>query len=222
MDQAGVLNQGTKTIVQRNIRELSSVEGNIMSVAEKDRDIKTILVTSCGAGEGKTISAISMAYGLCNDTNLKVLLVDGNLHTPKIHSLFNVENKPGLSDFILNNEINVFRDTEFRYLTVMPQGTEISNPLDVFRSLDFRDKLQKLRGMFDYVIFDGHSILASSDVSVAARYFDGVVVVLECEKTKWEVLEMAAEKIKKLKANIIGVVLNKRKYYIPRILYGKI
>jgi capsular exopolysaccharide synthesis family protein len=222
MPETGTLSQDIKGIVDRNKRELSSVEGNIFSVAGAGKDIKTVLVTSCNASEGKTISAISMAYGLYNETNLKILLVDGNLRTPTLHSLFRVKSEPGLSDFVLNNATNVFKETEFSNLVIMPHGTAISNPLDIYRSKDFKTKLDSLREMFDYVIFDSHSILSASDTSIAARHFDGVVIVVECEKTKWEVLQMASEKIQKLRGNIIGVVMNKRKYYIPRALYGKI
>ncbi|TAN43232.1 MAG: hypothetical protein EPN22_10410 [Nitrospirae bacterium] len=218
----GVVSEKTREIITKNRRELSEVEGNILSLAGKDKDVRTILVTSCNNSEGKTISAISLAYALCNETNLNVLLVDGNLQRPKMHELFNVAESPGLSDFILNGAVNVFKETEFERLMVMPAGTKTSNTLDVFRATDFGDKLAMLRDKFDYVIFDSSSILGSSDTSVAAQKFDGVVFVLECEKTKWEVLQMAVDKVIKLRGHVMGVIMNKRKYYIPRFLYGKI
>lgn len=216
----GTLSPDIRDIVKENSKDLSSVEGNILSVSHNGKDIKTILVTSCTNSEGKTISAISMAYGLSNETNLKILLVDGNLRAPKLYNLFGVESEPGLSDFIIRNETNVFRNTEFNNLVVMPHGTATANPLDIYRSKDFKSRLDSLEKMFDYVIFDSHSILSASDTSIAARYFDGVVIVLECENTRREVLQTATEKIKKLNGNIIGVVMNKRKYYIPPALYG--
>jgi Mrp family chromosome partitioning ATPase len=75
---------------------------------------------------------------------------------------------------------------------------------------------------FDYVVFDGDSAMASSEAVILAKQFDGVVFVVECEKTKWEVLELAKEKITNVGGNILGVVLNRRRFYIPRGLYGKI
>ncbi|MBF0327743.1 MAG: CpsD/CapB family tyrosine-protein kinase [Nitrospirae bacterium] len=218
----GTLSERVREIITKNRRELSEVEGNILSLAAKDKDVRTIFVTSCNNSEGKTISAISLAYALYNETNLNVLLVDGNLQRPKLHELFNVEQSPGLSDFVLEGSVNVFRETEFERLMVMPAGTKISNTLDVFRATDFGEKMAMLRDKFDYVIVDSSSILGSSDTSVAAQKFDGVVFVLECEKTKWEVLQMAVDKVVKLRGHVLGVVMNKRKYYIPRFLYGKI
>ena len=82
--------------------------------------------------------------------------------------------------------------------------------------------MASLRSRFDYVFFDTGPVLNSSDVALMARHFDGVIVVVECERTKWEVLELAKAKIVNVNGKILGVVLNKRQYYIPAGLYGKI
>jgi protein-tyrosine kinase len=80
-------------------------------------------------------------------------------------------------------------------------------------------RLGEVREQFDYVIFDGNSVFGSSEVVSFAKHFDAVVLVVECEKTKWEVLQMASEKIQKAGGDVLGVVLNKRKYYIPDSIY---
>jgi Mrp family chromosome partitioning ATPase len=86
----------------------------------------------------------------------------------------------------------------------------------------FAGKLKSLMARFDYVVFDGDSLLTSSNASMIVKHFDGVVLVVECERTKWEVLRLAREKVQNVGGNVLGVVLNKRRYYIPRGLYGKI
>ncbi|MCC6347288.1 MAG: CpsD/CapB family tyrosine-protein kinase [Nitrospirales bacterium] len=222
MTAPGALSQEVKSLLAKNDRELASIEGNILSMTGSGRDLKTLLVTSCHPREGKTLSAISIAYGLFQETNLKVLLVDGNLRAPRLNALFSVAEEPGFADFVMKDADNVFRETEFENFMVMPHGSATANPLDIYRSPLFGGKVEMLRSMFDYVVFDGGPILGTSDMSVAARHFDGVLVVLECERTKWEILEMAVTKIRKLRGNVIGTVMNRRKYYIPRYLYGKI
>lgn len=223
MATAGTLDGNIRNILNRNSREFSSIEGNILSTqTDKSKAVKTLLVTSCTRGEGKTLSSISIAYGLNKETNLKVLLVDGNLRSPRLHEHFNVAGEPGLSDFVLKDEGNVFKETEYENVMLMPHGSSVSNPLDVFRSPQFGAKVEILKGMFDYVVFDGSAVLGSSDMTVAARHFDGVLIVLECEKTKWEVIQLAIDKITKLRGNVIGAVMNRRKFYIPKVLYGKI
>jgi capsular exopolysaccharide synthesis family protein len=223
MKKIGMLSQDLKTELMENGRELSAVEGNLLSVAES-RHIKKIFITSCFTSEGKTVSAISMAYALSTSANAKVLLVDGNLHFPKIHELFNVKAIPGLSDLLIANAdySSVVRETEYQSLNIMPHGTGISDTLGVFRSKIFKDKLDFLSQSFDYIIFDGSSILSSSEAALTAKHFDGIILVIECEKTKWEVVQLAIEKIRNVGGIILGVVLNKRKFYIPKILYGKI
>jgi capsular exopolysaccharide synthesis family protein len=223
MSEIGKLSQSLKSLLMDNIGELSSVQANLLS-ASSDKDIKTLFITSCYALEGKTISAISMAYGLSTNANAKVLLVDGNPYSPKIHELFNVNRSPGLSDMLLSkaeyNELLI--RTEYENLAIIPNGTKVSNMIDIFRSETFKDKLNFLKQRVDYLILDGPSVLSSSDASVISKHFDGVILVVECEKTRWEVVQLAKDRIDKIGGNILGIILNRRKYYIPKALYGKI
>jgi len=220
VNQAGVLSKKLKKILLKNVGELHAIKGNLLSVA-KNKKIKTILVTSSKPAEGKTVTAINMACGF-SYTRSKVILIDGNLHEPCIHKMFNVSDTPGLSDiFTSNQEFNndVLRETEYKWLSVMPCGTKIDNTFDVFEIDTFKEKLDFMKKDFDYVILDGHSILSSSDVPLVAKYFDGIVMVVECEMTKWEVVQQAKERLENVGGNILGIVLNKRRYHIPRMFY---
>jgi protein-tyrosine kinase len=223
MNEFGILNEDLKLKIFDNLKELSTIEGNILGAA-REREVKTILVTSCNPLEGKTITAISMAFALATKSNYRVILVDGNLQSPKIHELFNVGPFPGLSELLtLKAEIKeVARGTDFGNLVIIPHGSDAYKKLDSFESETFKDKLNYMRQNSDYVIFDAQSVSGTSDVPVISKYFDGIILVVECEKTRWEVLQQAKEKIISIGGNILGVVLNKRIYYIPVKLYGKI
>jgi len=224
MTETGVLSQNIKKQIAGNLLELSSVKGNLLS-ASGDREIKSLYVTSCHPQEGKTTYAMSMAYALSNEAYEKVLLVDGNFQSPKIHSLFNISSDPGLSDLLVAKTAydEAVRKTEYENLDIIPIGSELPNILDVLTSREFNLELSSLKETSDndYVIFDGHSLFGTSDASVVSRFFDGIILVVECEKTRWEVVQLAKEKLTKAGGNIIGVVMNKRKYYIPKVLYGK-
>ena len=218
-NQTGVLSEKIKEILKKSAGELGSLKGNLLS-SSKGKEIKTILVTSSKPSEGKTVSAVNIACGL-SETMAKVLLVDGNLHNPCIHKLFNVSNSPGLSDLFASNTANgeILKETEYELLTIMSCGTKQHNAIDVFKSERFKEKLDLWKKEFDYVVVDGNSILSSSEVSLIAKHFDGIVMVVECEKTKWEVVQQAQEKLNNVGGNILGVVLNKRSYNIPGIFY---
>ncbi len=222
MSESGVLNEDLKLKIFDNLKELSTMEGNILGAA-REREIKTILVTSCNPLEGKTITAISMAFALTAKSNYRVILLDGNLQSPRIHELFNVVPFPGLSELLtLKTEIKeVARGTDLGNLVIIPHGSDTYKKLDSFDPETFSDKLNYLRQNFDYVIFDAQSLSGTSDVPLISKYFDGIVFVVECEKTRWEVLQQAKEKVSSIGGNILGVVLNKRIYYIPEKLYAK-
>jgi capsular exopolysaccharide synthesis family protein len=224
MNAVGVLSENLKSAIFKNLKELSTIEGNIASFASDKQPIKTILVTSCSPLEGKTVSSISMALALSIEANAKVVLIEGNISSPRIHELFNIDTVPGLSDLLISraNLNETMRKTEFKNLTIIPSGSDISKKLDVFETERLQDLLGSLKKDFDYVIVDGQSVSGSSDVSIVSKYFDGIVFVVECEKTRWEVLQQSKEKIKGVGGKILGVVLNKRIYYIPEKLYGKI
>ena len=219
-NKIGKLSQTVKEIIENNMSELSAIKGNLLS-ATKGVDVKTFLISSSKPGEGKTIAAISMALGLAA-LKSRVLLIDGNLRNPTLHQHFNIDVTPGLSDLFLSNaDYNeVLHGTEQSELMVLPSGTKIYDSVEIFKSELFKKKLEDLKQMFDYVILDGHSILVSSDISLIAKYFDGTIIVVESEKTKREVVCLAKEKISNVGGNPIGAVLNRRKYYIPKVLYG--
>ena len=224
MGIVGKLSQDMISLMLQNARELASIEGNILSSA-RDKEIRTMYVTSCKAKEGKTVSAISMAYTLSNKTNFKVLLIEGNLYYPKLSESFNVNNSYGFSDLIASDmDLNdVLIKTEHDNLNLITHGSQKSHTLDVVRlNAFFCNKFNAVKQKFNYVIFDGCSVFGFSDLPIIARHFDGILFAVECEQTKWEMFQQAKEKVELAGGHILGAVMNKRKLYIPKMLYGKI
>lgn len=224
MGIVGRLSQDMISLMSQNARELASIEGNILSSA-REKEIRTMYVTSCKAKEGKTVSAISMAYTLSNKTNFKVLLVEGNLYYPKLSESFNVNNSYGFSDLIASDmDLNdVLIKTEHDNLSLITHGSQKSHTLDVVRlNAFFCNRFNAVKQKFNYVIFDGCSVFGFSDVPIIARHFDGMLFIVECEQTKWEMFQQAKEKVELAGGHILGAVMNKRKFYIPKMLYGKI
>lgn len=204
----------------RNIGELSQIEGNF---AGQNASAKTIYVTSCFNGEGKTISAISLGHGLTFNGNHKVLIVDINPRTQSLHKLYGTPNAPGLIQ-ILRDEPgadDAIRETKYPNISILPFGDAGSVRPNLLRGNRLANLMEELKNNYDYIIIDGHSVLASSDAAMVASKMDGIVIVIQCEKTKWEVVQTASEKIRIVGGKLLGTVLNRRKYYIPSFLYGK-
>lgn len=218
----GKLDPQMQSLVSLNMGVLAGIQGSIIS-ASANRQVKTILVTSCNRREGKTLTAICSAFALSGNANADVLLVDGNFSAPKLHEHFSAPLSPGFSHLLeaKMEAKDVLVKTAYQRLLLLPQGGTSISLTDLYRSKNFETQISWFKSNFDYVIYDGSSIFGASDASAIARYFDGIVLVVECERTRWEVLRDASERITKAGGQILGVVLNKRHYYIPKAFYGR-
>jgi len=205
-------------ILARNIGELSQAEGNLAALSAKAR---TIFVTSCFNGEGKTTAAVSMAHALTINGISKVLLIDGNPRTHRLHELYGTEDAPGLLQLIAGTAGvgEVVRETKYPHVYVMPFGEKNGARPNLLKDGRLRETMEMLREHYDYVLMDGHSAMASSDAVMVASCFEGTLLVVECERTKWEVVQMTSEKIRMVGGHVLGTILNRRRYYIPRLLY---
>lgn len=201
-------------------RELSMVEANLLAA---NRSAATIYVTSCFRGEGKTTTAIHTAWGLASEGGNRVLLVDWNTGAPILHTMFSIDEAPGLLQFLSDRQSlhECLRETAYPGLWLMPYGTQACERCETFRRDVISQHIATMRESFDYVVFDGHSLIGTSTAILADR-FDGVLLAVEAERTKWEVVQDSSEKIRNMGGSIIGMVLNQRRFYIPKILYGKI
>lgn len=205
--------------------ELSNIDGNLISAAA-GQEPGTLLITSAIEQEGKSITALSMAYALATFEDARVLLIDGHLEKARLAKLFHVKTSPGLSDLVLARENSnipkpseLFHSTEFDNLYLLPAGSNAYKSIDVYKAHSFEHKLCHLNDQFDYVIFDAPPFLGSSSISQIAHYFDGVILVIACESTTWEVAKLVKNKINNVGGKLFGAVLNRRDYYIPKMLY---
>lgn len=203
--------------LESNFRELRIAESNISALGMKGN---TLYVTSCSDRAGKTISAISVAYALSFYSGKEVLLIDNNHHSPQIHKLFGIGRTPGFYDFCKGTSASedVVMPTAHRGVSIVTIGAAKEH---IATEKEVQNALGSLSPHFDYVICDGGSVMSSSMALRNIKCFSGVLIVIECEKTRWEVLQVAEDKIKKSGGPdaSIGVVCNRRKYYIPSAVY---
>ncbi|MGD8982433.1 MAG: CpsD/CapB family tyrosine-protein kinase [Desulfobacteraceae bacterium] len=207
--------------LEASFQHLSTVQGDMVSLG---KDAKTIYITSCFDAEGKTTTAIHTAFALSVYGGANVLLIDGNLQSPQIHRMFSMELSPGLIDIFYSNVSfeKILVPTRYKGLSIVTAGSvSIDTPIP-FTKKGFKIKLEEMRSQFDYIILDGNSILTSSEAATIAVDFDAVILVVACEQTKWEVVQMVQEKIEKAGASVLGVVLNKRRFYIPDSIYRRL
>ncbi len=203
--------------------EYERLKNNILSL-NSERAVKTIMVTSSVSKEGCSTVVSNLAMTLAKNSSLNVLLIDGNFRHPTLHLAFRVENKTGLSDLILGNvDISeAIKKTNLPNLSVITSGDFRGNPIEVLESINLKGLTVRLEGQFDYIILDSAPINTYADASILASQVDGVILVVHAGRTRWEVVQNAKRQLEMVHASISGVVLNRKKYVIPKFLYKRL
>lgn len=189
----------------------------------RDGSIKSILFAAPAHGDGVSTTAANFAIALAVDSRRKVLLIDANLRTPSLHAVFRIDRVPGLSDFVARNGRGA-RPVKVGpgNLHVILCGRPHFEMLALFESRSFEQFLKKMRERYDYVIFDGPPIHGSSECRVLCTKVDGVVLVIQSGKTRRQVALNAKKQLEEAGGKILGVVLNKRRFYIPEFIYRRL
>ncbi len=189
-----------------------------------EESIKTIMFTSTAHGDGSSFTAVSFAKTLAQDCGLNVLLMDANLRRPKLHEIFNIKYWQGLSNILTRDEdkTSFIKKVGDGGLYLIPCGEENSEPINLFESIRFEKTLKIMREKFDYVILDVPPVNSYAESIVIATKVDGVILVLESDKTRQQVAIRAKQEMEKAGANVLGVILNKRKHYIPEWIYTRL
>ncbi len=173
---------------------------------------KSLLITSSLPAEGKTTTAINTAISLAQ-TTAKVLVIDGDLRRPRLHSVFNISNATGLSS-ILSNELSreeileLIQKDEESNLYLMPSGPIPPNPAELIGSEQMKRLLTVLEGEFSHIVLDSPPIASFTDGVLMASLVDGVILVVQSGKSSRQVVQRVRQLLNDIGAKVFGVVLN--------------
>ena len=184
-----------------------------------DKQVKTLVVTSSNAGEGKSTVAGNLAYTFFQNGK-RVLIIDCDLRKPSLHRKFNVSNEEGLTDVLvgtskLNNVMKKVDDN----LYLLTTGTLPPNPAEIIGSNTMENFLEQCKINFDYIILDTPPILPVTDSKLLAIKADATVVVVRSEISKSKHVSQAFKELEKVNANIIGTILNDVEMYSEKLYY---
>jgi succinoglycan biosynthesis transport protein ExoP len=175
---------------------------------------QVILVTSAMMQEGKSFTALNLAVVLAQ-TGQKVLLVDSDMRRPAVHKYLGLPMNNGLSACLAGTEepeAVTIKVEEIPGLHVVPAGHMPPYPSEMLASEAMPKLLQHWREEFRYIIVDTPPVLAVTDAVVCARIADVVVLIARSEKTGRQSLVRTRDILKKVRANIAGVVVNDLSY----------
>ncbi|MGE1111790.1 CpsD/CapB family tyrosine-protein kinase [Priestia megaterium] len=177
-----------------------------------DKDIKTIVVTSSGAEEGKSTTTSNLATVYAQQ-GLKVLLIDADLRKPTGHYTFRLENHIGLTNVLTRQSTlaQAVQESEIPHLSVLTSGPIPPNPSELLASAQMAELLKEMKEQFDMIIFDTPPILAVADAQILANQVDGTILVVSSGKTEKDAALKSKELLSNAQGKLLGVVLNNRK-----------
>jgi succinoglycan biosynthesis transport protein ExoP len=187
--------------------------------------LKTILVTSTQSSEGKSTVAVNLAISLAQYGD-NVLIIDADMRSSRLHSIFELDNEQGLSTALSGEAIegdvtSLFKRHDATGLHVLTAGPAPLNPAELLGSEQMRDLLAKAESMFSHIIIDSPPVVAISDSAIVSPIADGVLLVVQSNKVPRDAVRQSLKLLHIVDARVVGVVLNNvaDPHSVPSLFY---
>ena len=197
---------------QSNISEAYRTIRTGIEFSNLDKYLKIICITSSKKDEGKTTVLSNLGVSFAK-IDKKVLLIDADLRNPSISKMFDTSNTQGLMDILLGkrNIQDCIKKTKQENLYILTGGTIPPNPAEVLSSKKMSEFIESIKDEYDYIFIDSPPVGVVSDASIISTYSDGVIFVVGANEVDSNLAKIAKERLDSVKANIVGVILNKFK-----------
>ncbi len=175
-----------------------------------DRPLRTLVVTSAGADEGKSTTLANLAVTMAQ-AGKRVVLIDCDLRRPSLHTVFDLRNNCGMTDLMRDETLLAhppFEDTPIANLKVITSGQLPPNPSELLGSRRMGEVIEGLLSYADVLLFDTPPIIAVSDAAILSSKVDGVLLVISAGKTSRDNAKKARGLLEKAHARLVGAVLN--------------
>jgi capsular exopolysaccharide synthesis family protein len=191
-----------------------------LQFATVDKPLRTLLVTSPSPSDGKSTVAANLAVVMAQ-SGRKVAVIDADLRRPRMHRLFGMHNRLGLSGLFFQPEVMIngaLQKTSIENLFALTTGDLPPNPAELLGSEKMGEIMRLLEEEVNMVILDTPPVMAVTDAAVLAPRVDGVLLVVKPGTTKLAAARQAVDQLRRVNANLLGIVLNevdlsRRKYY---------
>lgn len=211
-----VVGDQTDAAVVEQYRHLAAV----LHHAQKASGVRSVMVTSAMASEGKTLTATNLALTLSESYQRRVLLVDADLRRPRMREMFALPAGPGLTDSLTTTRegrLPVHQVTG--QLWVLAAGHVVPDPMSMLASPAMKQLLDDARDSFDWVVVDTPPIAILPDANLLAAMIDTALLVVSADSTPYPMVQRAAQAIGPNR--ILGVVLNRaEKVGMPAYYYN--
>lgn len=175
-----IMNKEPKSPIAEAYRTLRT---NIQ-FSEINGSVGSIVVTSSGAAEGKSTTAVNVAASFAQ-MGKKVIVVDADLRKPKLHKMFEVSNQTGLTHLLMKDELIETYIVKLEGLDFLPSGPIPPNPSEILGSDRMKNLVSKLSNLYDYVIIDSPPISFVTDGALLSSFCDGTLLVVAIGETDY-------------------------------------
>lgn len=186
-----------------------TIRTNIQFASSADQKVKSIVVTSSGPGEGKSITSANLAVVFAK-SGLKVLLVDADMRKPTVYKTFQLNNNAGLST-VLSTDADILETVQkstLDNLSIVTSGPKAPNPSELLGSRKMDQVIVETQSIYDIVLFDMPPVVTFTDAQIMASKVDGTLLVVREKWTRKDGLNKAKELLELVNARMLGVVYN--------------
>jgi len=181
---------------------------------------KLVMFMGSQPGEGTSTLARAFATLASEHMNKRVLLFDADRQAPNQKNFYGVSSQAGWQDA---NDTDGIQDVICRIgasrLYLCPSSNNVTISPEIFDTRTLSATLASLQEKFDLVVIDAPPPQQAPDGLALAPHMDGVILVVEAENTRWKVVENTKNRLMASRARILGMVFNKRRFYIPEYFY---
>jgi len=200
-----------------------SLRTRLLQAGERQR-MRAFVITSAGVGEGKTLTALNLAWLLAQTDGVRALVIDADLRQPCAADYLGIETDCGLSE-VLTGETKLLEaivKLQPSGLHLLPGGAAREDVAELLSGPRFGHLLDDARKMFDYIIIDAPPLGVFTDANLLINRADAALLVLRAAKTRYSVVDRLLEQLPR--ERMLGVVLNRAEiepdetayYYQPR------
>ncbi len=203
------------------VEQYKLLRTNLSFTLPEDEKCSIIGVTSAMRGDGKSTTAVNLAYVMA-ESGKKVLLIDGDMRLPSVAKKMGIENIFGLTDLLkgaTSIQMSDFKSPEYNNWYIVPSGALPPNPSELLGSARMKNVLSSFAESFDCIIIDLPPVNLVSDALAVSKYISGMVVVVREDYTEKKELENCFRQLRLSDVNVLGCVIND--YKNSKGSYGK-
>jgi capsular exopolysaccharide synthesis family protein len=191
-----------------------------MRLVLSNKKAKTILISEVEREGDVTAIVANLGFTLAQHTDKKILVVDANVRK---NTEADENAEPGFYDVLAGKATlqDALKEAS-PHLWILPSGAMLLNPITLLDSEKAKELFAQLRAKFDLVLIEGPDFRSYKDSLLVSSLVDGVVLVVSESRTRVPVVNWTLKPLREHQANILGAILNRRKFVIPKFVYERV